>query len=1223
MGVKWTDEQQKVIDTRNRNLLVSAAAGSGKTAVLVERIIQMLTDNDHPVDIDKLLVVTFTNAAASEMRERIGEALEKRIDEQPDNVYLHKQLSLLPTSNIMTIHAFCLSVIKNNFHIINLDPSFRVADETELKLLKADIINELLEEHYTNEDEDFIDLIESYTTGKTDANLEELIQEIHTFAMSHPWPEEWLDRCVDAMSIDNASDLEESSWIDIIRQHLKLTVDSYMKILSEAEKMCELDNGPIGYRDAIVLDLKNIKALSTVLDQSFKIISEEISSIEFGKIGRCKKDVDTNLKDKVKIIRDEVKEGINKLKEDFFFKPFEKMIEDINKVHPVMETLVKLVKEFSMKFQETKADKNIIDFNDIEHFALNILISKDENGEVQPSSSAVELQDQFHEILIDEYQDSNLVQETILTSVSKILTGKPNVFMVGDVKQSIYKFRLAKPELFMEKYDAYTIHESDYQKIDLHKNFRSRAEILDSINFIFKQIMSKHIGDVEYDDSAALYLGASYESSSSPNKTDLIIIDSEDDEDESDIDSKELEAKVIAEKIKGLMNKEQPFQVYDKKENAYRPVAYKDIVILLRTTSNWANIFVDELMRYGIPAYTDATTGYFDTIEVKTIISLLKIIDNPRQDIPLISVLRSPIVGLTAEELVSVKNIFPNGEFYDAYEHYIQGSLTQDGVNEKLQRFHKQLLKWREMAVYTPLNDLIWDIYSKTHYYHYVSVMPGGQQRQANLDLLIDKAIDYESTSYKGLFNFIRYLEKIHKYAIDLGEATLYGENENLVRVMSIHKSKGLEFPVVFVAGLGKQFNMQDLNKPILLHQDLGFGPKYVNYEYRYETKTLPRTILSHKIKHESLSEELRVLYVALTRAREKLILVGSTKQVDKKIDKWCQYLFVKEEKLIRNVIEGARNYLDLIVPTIARHKDGCILRERANMNEMMASSLELDNSQWHIEFLSSQDIIHNETERIDTMKKVGKELLNWDCETQYSDGNKEYDIDNLLNWQYYYENTVYKPVKITVSEIKRKEMEEIEDEIKYTERESYRPQFIEDKLQLTPGERGTVFHKVMQHIDFNNISTYDSINQYLCQLESRNIITDKERKSVNIKSILEFGKSSLITRMREAEKKGLLRREKPFVLGLDVTEVYDDINSDMNEKVLLQGIIDCYFQEEDQIILVDYKTDYIKKGEEEILIKRYNKQMEIYQRAIEQITGKKVREKVLYSFTLHKEIVI
>ncbi len=1151
----------------------------------------------------------------------------KKIDDNPENRYLHKQLSLLPNSNIMTIHAFCLQVIKNNFHIIQIDPSFRVADETELTLLKSDIVKELLETYYQIDDNaDFLALIESYATGKSDDRIENLIMELHKFAMSNPWPVSWLNDMADALHVVDDKDLDDKIWTKMVMNHLEQVLPMSIRLLEECLNICRKEGGPIGYEDAIVLDLKVTRGLYNQLQEGYKSISQEMMDMKFGPIGRCKKDVDPMLQNKVKAIRDDIKDSFTTIQDQYFFKGQTYMAHDIGQTYPVIKALVNLVTTFMEDYKEAKAEKNIIDFNDIEHYALNILVTDNEEGEKIPSSAAIQLQDKFSEILIDEYQDSNLVQETILTSVSKIHQSEPNVFMVGDVKQSIYKFRLAKPELFMEKYKTYSTEDSSYQRIDLHRNFRSRENILDCTNYLFCQLMSLEYGDVVYDEHAALHLGVPYkpcEEGIHAGPTELILIDHEDVESDEIMESKEVEAKVIAGRIKSLMNPEEPYYIYDKKNGIYRQVKYKDIVILMRSTSTTADIFVETLGKYDIPAYTDASAGYFDTVEIRTMLALLKIIDNPRQDIPLLSVLRSPIVGLKADELVRIKTQLPEGEFYDAYEQYILGTIDEDDLSRKLTAFHEQLMDWREKAVYMPLNELILHIYEASHYYNFITVMTGGRQRQANLDLLVDKAIRYESTSYKGLFNFIRYLEKIHKYSIDMGEASIFGESENLVRIMSIHKSKGLEFPVVFVAGMGKQFNMQDLNKPILLHQDLGFGPKYVNYELRYETKTLPRSVMSKQIKNESLSEELRILYVALTRAREKLILVGSCKGIDKKIEKMSTYLFLPDITLPTALIAKGRSYLDWIIPAILRHGDGESLRACCQ-GLMIQSPEELydHRSFWEVTRVTPEQTAEKEEANNDQRMESYEVLSHWESDVSYSDYDKEY-FDRQLNWEYPSKDAIARPVKVSVSEIKRQNMV-VDDEEQvdlFHEFEPYKPAFMEEKISLTPGERGTVFHKVMQHIDFNRMEEIDDLQTYLNKLEKKGMLTEKEKKSVSTKALVRFSQSDLIKRMIAAEKQDQLKREMPFVLGIGANEIYEAC--DLDETILIQGVIDCYFVDDGEIVLVDYKTDYIKAHEEQILIERYRKQMELYSRALENISGLRVKEVILYAFSIGKEITV
>ncbi|TCT14337.1 DNA helicase/exodeoxyribonuclease V subunit A [Natranaerovirga pectinivora] len=1224
MSVKWTEEQQKVIDTRNRNLLVSAAAGSGKTAVLVERIIQMISEGDHPIDIDKLLVVTFTNAAAAEMKERVGDAIEKKLLENPNNKYLHRQLSLLQHASITTIHSFCLYVLRNYFHLIDLDPSFRIADETELILLRADVVKALLEEHYEQRNEQFYDLLESYSSNKSDDQLEDLILKIYTFSQSYPWPEKWLYDQVHLFDINNIDELSNTHWVGVIKDYIFNMCESLKEQLSYALDLCNESTGPIMYKENIIDDMAQLESL--LKENSFEELYNIFSKIAFTTLSRKRgKEVDPDLKEEVKNIRTEAKKILEKIKDSYFFQSLDDTIDDLKRLLPINKTLIDLVIGFSNKYKEEKREKNIVDFNDLEHLALSLLIDATDN---KPSVIAQELQNKFEEVLIDEYQDSNLVQETILKSVSRVDQGKPNIFMVGDVKQSIYKFRLAKPELFMDKYDTYTLEDSDYQRIDLHKNFRSRKEVLDSVNFIFYQVMSKKIGDVDYNKEAALYEGAAYstcENGDCGGSTELHIIESKNNIEEIDEDisltDREIEAKMIGKRIKDLMNSEEPYMVYDKRIDNYRPVQYRDIVILLRTISGWADVFTEVLLEEGIPAYSDTSSGYFETTEVKTIMSLLKVIDNPRQDIPLLSVLRSPIVGLNADELATIKNAYPECEYYDSIMNLLEEPFENELVG-RLKGFFTKLEVWQEKVTYTPIYELVWDIYKDTNYYDYVSIMPSGKQRQANLDMLIEKASQFEKSSYKGLFNFIRLIDKLEKYQVDFGEASILGENEDLVRIMSIHKSKGLEFPVVFVSGLGKQFNKQDINQTINIHSELGLGPDYVNHKLRYKKPTIAKKAIQKKLELENLSEELRVLYVALTRAREKLILTGtvsSRSNLEKRLEKWTTVYNHSEVKLPYNIIAGANNYLDWIVPSLVRHKSGVKLLERVGKYSNPSSQLYNEGIDFHIQLFSLEDLLIK-----DVLEDIEKSnLKNKLLEGNLDDSNDELrnEVEERLSWEYRYKDEVNVHVKMTVSEIKKHSMD-YEDEIPLMFKEEVieiKPKFIEEVSQLTPTEKGTLMHKIMEQIPLGAMSDYKEIEKELQSLEERGFISDKERKTIFIKDILAFSNTELYKRMLKSDKDNKLFKEKQFVLGIKANELGEKYKSD--ELVLIQGVIDCFFEEEDDIILVDYKTDYIKEGQEDILIKRYTEQLNYYEKAIEQITGKKVRERMIYSFGLNKDI--
>ncbi len=868
---KWTDEQLSAIKTRNCNLLVAAAAGSGKTAVLVERIIRIITNKDNPVDIDKLLVVTFTNAAAAEMRERIAAAISKALDKEPTSKNLQKQLTLLNRANITTMHSFCLDVIKNNFHKIDLDPSFRIGDQTEGILIKDEVIETLFEEKYDQEDTEFTSLVEAFSTYKNDDNLKELIINMYNFIMSGPWPENWLKENAEAFNIETMEKLNNSKWVLVLKNSIKVEIEGYIKMLEKAIEIINLTDGLEPYLETFSNELYSIKNAYNSIDCGLDDIYSSLCSISFGRLKSIKKDKvsDENAQNTVKSIRDDIKKKISELINNTFSVTPEEMLINIKGAYPTIKKLTELVLEFGEKFSQKKKEKNILDFNDLEHLCLKILSDKDENGNIIPSKTAIEFKNLFDEVLVDEYQDSNNVQETIIELVSRRKDEFPNVFMVGDVKQSIYRFRQAKPELFMEKYINYTLEESNNRKIQLYKNFRSRKEVIDGVNYIFKEIMSETVGELEYTDEEALNLGASYENSEDENvilggPIEVNIIEKSIEEshlnkeklDEEDFENEEiegvnLEGKIVAKRIKELMTTtgNNVFKVLDKETGEYRPIKYKDIVILLRATKNWSESLLDELGQEGIPAYADTGSGYFESIEIRTIMSLLRVIDNPMQDVPVIAVLKSPIMGFSAEDLSIIRLKNKEKYFYENIADIAEGNICD--ISEELitrcRGFLEKLEIWRNKAIYMPIDEFIWYLYMDTAYYGYVGAMPNGVLRQANLKILFQRAKQFEQTSFKGLFNFINFINKLTKSSGDMGSAKILGENEDVVRIMSIHKSKGLEFPVVFLCGTGKQFNLMDLNKNILYHDELGFGPDFVDLEKRVSIGTIAKEAIKKK----------------------------------------------------------------------------------------------------------------------------------------------------------------------------------------------------------------------------------------------------------------------------------------------------------------------------------------------------------------------------------------
>lgn len=1218
-SVKWTTEQQKVIDARDCNVLVSAAAGSGKTAVLVERIIQMVIDDKRPIDIDRLLIVTFTKAAASEMRERIEKALERKLMESPDNLHLQKQMTLVHSAQITTIHSFCKSIIQNYFSVIDLDPSVRLVDEVELALLKADVVADLLEEEYDKESEEFLHFIEAYSTGKTDEGIEKFILQLYNFSISYPWPKEWLEAQKESFDMENPAQMEKSDWMRFLMDYICSMLESLPEKAAYAMELCQEINGPTAYYSAVESDYQIVKELAGA--KTYQELYDAFSNLQWEKLKRISKkdEVDPDLQQEVKDIRDEVKKAVDDIKKKYFYQSVDEMFEDLSHTKDDMCVLLDLAMKFYDRFQEKKMEKKVMDFNDLEHYALNILISGHDESGITYSEVADELSQFYEEIMIDEYQDSNNVQELLLTSVSKIRFGKPNVFMVGDVKQSIYKFRLARPELFMDKlktYKPWTEGDSAYQRIDLRKNFRSRGVVLDFTNFVFRQIMQDKLGKVEYDEDAALYLGANYPEADEnyAKSTEVIFITDEDELEKDELEEtveesqRELEARAVTERIKSLIA--EGFKVYDGDLGEYRPVRYSDIVILLRTVSGWSEDFVTILTGEGIPTVSDTQSGYFSAIEVKTVLNMLHIIDNPKQDIPLAAVLHSPMFGLSSEEMGKIRAKDKEDDFYDAVISYMENG--EDSVlQEKIQKFFHKLEQYRRMLPYTSIHQIIEFILTDTGYYDYVSVMPAGEQRMANLDMLLQKAQDFEATSYKGLFQFNRYIERLHKYNIDFGEAFLSDEGMDAVRIMSIHKSKGLEFPVVFVSGMGKTFNMQDARSKLIVHEDLGLGADFIDVDLRLKKPTLRKRAIQKKIALESLGEELRVLYVALTRAKEKLILTGFVKKLEDTMVKWEKSRERKKEQMGYLDLASASSYYSWV--------GACLFYP--NM-----LPIEITKRSW-------KNYIVSEVEKLVDHQFDKEALLGWDATTVHNQELRE-QITRHLSFLYPFGKEQEIPAKFSVSELKSRFGEE-EEARKLVEHQPMKdesaegkettpliiPKFMREEVEETPTARGILYHKIMQEINFLKVSKrHDVLNELEQMIENRKI-TKEQKDSINISKIQAFFETDLAKRMKDACALGRLHRERQFVMGVPANTL--PIESKSSELVLIQGIIDAYFEEEDGLVLVDYKTDYIPKGKEKEFVEKYRTQVEYYALALSKSLDKKVKEMYLYSFYLKKVIKI
>ncbi len=1244
MAVQWTEEQEKVIRLGGRNILVSAAAGSGKTAVLVERILTMMTRKENPVDIDRLLIVTFTRAAAGEMRERLSAAVERRLEEEPDNEHLQRQQTLIHNAQINTIDGFCSYVIRNYFHTIDLDPGFRTANEGELRLLKADVIQEVLEAAYAENEEKYHRFVECFAAGKTDEGLGDMILKLYEFSMSNPWPGEWLEQCRRPYQAETFQELEKSPWMECMWKDAGNSLREVLSVILENEALAGEEDGPRTYQDAIGEDRKLWENLWSLWEQrDFDGCGAAFAEMKFAPLSR-KKDPQASQqkKETVKANRDRMKDILKDLKERYFYGDSGQILDELRICREPVEELIDLTGKFMEAFARKKRQKNLVDFSDMEHFALDILVKRTEDGGLEYTPAAEEFSRRFEEILIDEYQDSNLVQETLLTSVSRMRHGIHNIFMVGDVKQSIYRFRLARPELFMEKYETYSQEDGDCQRIDLHKNFRSRAQVLEGVNFIFRQIMGKELGDVEYDDAAALYPGAVFpprkgEDGSGTEKgeegrqsreevmedaTEVLLVETdapETGDDSSELTAQELEARAVGERILKLVGKA---PVLDKETGEYRPARYRDCVILLRTVTGWADVFARVLMNMGIPAHTTSRTGYFSALEVVTVLNYLHICDNPMQEIPFTAVLSSPIVGCSPEELAMIKGEFADEKIYRAARHYTETGENQ-ALREKLDGFFRTYEKIRNQVPYTPIHRLIGLILDQTGYGLYAQAMPGGEQRKANLEMLAEKAVEFEDTSYKGLFNFIRYIENLQKYQVDFGEVSTVGENEDTVRIMSIHKSKGLEFPIVFVSGMGKRFNMADANAGLVIHPDLGVGANAIEPGLRIKAPSLMRQVIQKQIRLESLGEELRVLYVALTRAKEKLILTGTVEKLDQKAAAWNGLYRQRQERLPYGLLESAQNCWAWILPALCRHPAfDEIWREAERMPDRTHPCRE-SGARFRIKTLRGAGQVEQELEQRMYREERRRQLLDWDG-AQIFDEEMRKNLEERFSYHYPWEALQEIPAVLSVSELKRQEAEEFRGEELFPEEAPVPlvPEFLKQPREALEGsDRGTAYHRFLEGLDYTRCESSEEIQEQLEAMVKEGKLTRPMAECIRPGQILWLASSALGRRMRRAQENGQLRREQQFVMEIPAYEKNPHWSRD--EKILVQGVMDAFFPETEGLVLVDYKTDFVRKGQEQTLLERYRTQMRYYGEALERITGRKVKETLIYSFVLGKAIQV
>ncbi|MBR2186530.1 MAG: helicase-exonuclease AddAB subunit AddA [Lachnospiraceae bacterium] len=1160
--MKFSPEQEKVINLRNKNILVSAAAGSGKTSVLVERVIKRVMDPDDNVDIDRILTVTFTNAAASEMKDRIRKRLSEALLSEPENERLREQLNLIHNASFMTIDAFCVKVIRENFEELSIDPAFRVGDENEMEMIREDACDEILNEAYEEGREDFDRLLSLCSPGKEDRDIAETLMTLSKKADSREDPEEWLKSLI--IPYEKA-ETEPSCWEEPV---IALSNSILGTALKEYDQLISLSKeAPGPYMYLPLLQDERAAVFSALAEKSYEKRYEALKLLTFDRLSSKKDEgVDPDLRTRVKDIRNSKKDLLIKLRNDLFSKDKEQVISELKLSLTAVRELVGLTLKYRSRTGEKKEKKGVLDFSDLEHFALSVL----------KSDAGDSYRDFYREVMTDEYQDNNGIQEAILTRVA----GKNNYFCVGDVKQSIYGFRLSEPEIFMKRFKSYES-DPDSERILLNRNYRSRSCVIASVNALFKGIMHEDTGGIEYDEDQYLYYGEGYDSDTEACKTELCLLERGNN---TDIEKPELEAAYIASRIASMVGS---FEITERKDGSIvkRKAGYSDFAVLLRTASGVDEVIRDVLKSRGIPAVTERTGGYFKTREVRDVLNFLNIIDNPRQDIPLIAVLKSPFGGLNDADLSLIRASHKEGLMYDALT---KGEYGEE-LKEKAGVFLKKLERYREMLHYTPLHELIKQLIGEG--YDLLAMTKNDGSRE-NLELLVKKAADFESTSYRGLFRFLRYIEKMKKYDLDFGEAGKTGGAE-AVRIMSIHKSKGLEFPVVFLANADRQFNRSDATEAVIIHKDLGIGLNITDQERKLIIKPLLKNVSSYRIRLDGTGEEMRVLYVGLTRAKEKLFITGTVKDRNK-----------TEEKLYS--AENANSFLDFIMAAL-----------------QSGSGRELSDTMERL-YISPEELVEERVEEAEEMM-LSREAVT--ASGAVMDSERYNKLSEELHFEYAHKAALITPSKVSVSELKIKSMEvegeeprDITELISEESEEEKKERKKEEKRSREAAAlRGTVFHKVMSLLPPDLGYEKNKVEEFLLNLEKEGSLSGEERELVSVYNVQGFLKTPLYKRMSAADREHSLFREQPFIMGKQASLVFPGGPED--ETVQIQGIIDAFFIEDGKIVVMDYKTDRVK--DRDILIRRYRKQLELYGEALEQILKIPVAEKKIYSVCLNEEIEI
>ena len=1303
-GSQWTNEQWAAIVADGSNLLVAAAAGSGKTAVLVERIISRIADETKPLDVDAMLVATFTKSAAAEMKERIRHALDAALEKSPDSKHLQRQLALLPRASVTTLHSFCLEIVERYAPLIDLDPGFRMANETESELLRMDTLDELFEERYAAEGEGgpLALLADVFGGERSDEPLHRLVLELHEFAGSNPWPTHWLRSMAGQFRGADADGLLQSLWVKSLMSDTMLQLQGTIYMLRSALRLAQEPGGPAPYIETLLAEIDGLENVADAFRTGgWPEWQSAVMNIAFGRLKPCKgDDYDPVLIERTKGLRDSAKKAAGKLSEEWLVRSPARYAEELRAIAPHIEQLAELAIAFGERYEQAKRAKGLLDFSDLEHYALRILRDPSSTPEKSiPSPAALNFRDRFAEIYLDEYQDTNEVQEAIVSLIARSRPG--NVFMVGDVKQSIYRFRLAEPGLFMHKYKTYDVlttsqggyglapaeavtateeaGETDGLRIDLARNFRSRREIIHAVNHVFRLIMREPVGEMNYDDRAELIYGEGYpsavdvssETPTSPYSVEMIVIDSaKPPEDASrgiepetasfadageaepsidgeaeveDAETAQLEARCIAAEIRKLMGLDGgenalPMAVYDGKSKLHRPLQFRDIVILLRAVSSQAPTLLDELRAAGIPAYADLATGYFAATEVDVMLSLLSIIDNPHQDIPLAGVLRSPIGGLNAEELALIRLSGRRASYWDAVNAAANSDDAADrarqALGRKLSAFIARLSNWRNFARREPLGDLLWLLYRETGYYDYVGGLPGGGQRQANLRALVNRATQYEQSSrFRGLFRFLRYLGRMRDTGADLGAARALGESENVVRIVSIHRSKGLEYPVVFAAGLGRSFNRRDLNGTFLTHKKLGFGPRMVETKTRVAYPTLPQLAIRRTMAGEMLAEEMRVLYVALTRPKEKLYLIGTSKDAAKAWESWSETASMATDRLPDFAAASATRYFDWLGPAA-----------------VIASEFKDPERRWSCSIVPASEFTRRKEAEAAATSDEQHRLWEAVLRTEPVDvpaTDRTAAIASALSWQYPELAATRSAAKTSITALKNRleaaslpaaeSLSSVEDEQDVADDDTLRlsagdepdlqpdiapsaaatfrlrrPRFMSAR-QLTPAERGSAFHLAMQHLPIQKGTDTPHIVAMLDRLVDLRILSNEQRQAIDAEAVAAFCRTPLYDRLCAATK---VWREVPFTCGLAAGDVYPELReTGQGDTVMIQGVIDCLFADANGLVLIDYKTDSLKGGSAVQAAEKHRFQVDQYSQAIGRIVGRNVAEAYVYFF--------